>query len=68
MHMFDLRQTLPKYLGTFLHENSVLIIGLTDQSGYSVCHLLVRLFINTVPEVERSGGGQREDMIKYCVT
>ena len=35
--MFDLPQTLPKYLGTFLHENAVMTIGLTDQSDYSIC-------------------------------
>ena len=46
--MFDLRQTLPKYLRTFLHENAVLMIGPTDQSDYNICHLLVRFFIHTV--------------------
>ena len=33
---FDLCQTLPNYLRTFLHENALLTIGLTDQSGYSI--------------------------------
>ena len=48
IHTFDLRQTLPKYFRTFLHKNSFLTIGLTDQSDYSIFHLLVRLFIHTV--------------------
>ena len=49
IHMFDLRRTLPlKYLRTFLHENAVLTIGLTDQSDYSICHFMVRLFIRTL--------------------
>ena len=34
--MFYLRRTLPNYLRTFLHENTVLAIGLTDQSDYSM--------------------------------
>ena len=48
MHTFDLLQTLPKYLRTFLNENAVLMIGLTDQSDYSIYHFMVRLFIRTV--------------------
>ena len=48
IHTFDLRQTLPKHLRTFLPKNAVLTIGLTDQSDYSICHLLVRIFIRTV--------------------
>ena len=31
IHTFDSRRTLKKYLRTFLHENAVLVIGLTDQ-------------------------------------
>ena len=31
-----------------MHKNAVLTIGLTDQSDYSICHLLVRLLIHTV--------------------
>ena len=31
IHTFDLRQTLHKYLRTFLQKNAVLVIGLTDQ-------------------------------------
>ena len=46
--MFDLRRTLPKYLRTFLHENAVLVIGLTDQPDYSICHFMVIIFIHTV--------------------
>ena len=41
---FDLRRTLPKYLRTFLHENAVLTIGLTDQLGYSICLLYGQSF------------------------
>ena len=41
---FDIRRTLPKYLRTFLHENAVLMIGLTDQSGYSICLLYGQTF------------------------
>ena len=48
IHMFDLGQTLPKYLRTFLHKNAVLMIGLTDQSYHSICHFMVRIFIPTV--------------------
>ena len=48
--MFDLRRTLPKYLITFLHENVVLGIGITDQSDYSIYYLLVRHFIRTLRE------------------
>ena len=48
IHTFDLRQTLPKYLRTFLQENAVLAIGPTDQSDYSICHFMVRLFIPKV--------------------
>ena len=44
IHTFDLRQTLPKYLRTFLHENVVLTISLTDQSGYSICLLYGQTF------------------------
>ena len=46
--MFDLRQTLSKYHGTFLHENAVQMIVLTDQSYYSICHFMVTIFIFTV--------------------
>ena len=35
----------------FLHKNAVLMIGLTEQSYYSICHLLVRLLIRTVPGI-----------------
>ena len=42
--MFDLRRTLPKYLRTFLHENAVLRIGPTDQSGYCICLLYGQTF------------------------
>ena len=35
IHTVDLRQTLPKYIITFFHENAVLMIGITDQSDYS---------------------------------
>ena len=42
--MFDLCRTLPKYLRTFLHKNEVLMIGLTDQSDYSICLLNVQTF------------------------
>ena len=42
--MFDLRRTLPKYLRTSLHENSVLAIGLTNQSDYSICLLIGQTF------------------------
>ena len=41
---FDLCRTLPKYLRTFLHENALLTIGLTDQSVYSICLLYGQLF------------------------
>ena len=41
---FDLCQTLAKYLRTFLHENAALTIGLTDQSGYSICLLYGQSF------------------------
>ena len=41
---FDLRRTLPKYIRTFLHKNAVLTIGLTDQSGYSICLLYGKTF------------------------
>ena len=34
--MFDLCQTLQKYLRTFLNKNAFLKIGLTDQSGNSI--------------------------------
>ena len=33
----------------FCTKNAVMIMSLTDQSYYSVCHLLVRIFILTVP-------------------
>ena len=46
--MFDLCWTLPKYHRTFLHENAVLMVGLTEKSYYSICHFLVRLYILTV--------------------
>ena len=45
---FYLRRTLPNSLGTFLHENAVFTICLTDQSDYSIFHFMVRLFILTV--------------------
>ena len=32
----------------FLHENAVMMIGLTRQPDYSTCHFIVRLFILTV--------------------
>ena len=41
---FDFCRTLLKYLRTFLHENAVLTIGLTDQSGYSICLLYGQSF------------------------
>ena len=31
-----------------MNENAVLMIGLTDQPYYSICHFMVRLFIHTV--------------------
>ena len=37
-----------KYLRIFLHENAAMMMGIMDQSYYSICHLLVRLFILTV--------------------
>ena len=46
--MLDLRRILPKYFRKNLHENAVLTIGLTDQSYYSICHFMVRIFIHTV--------------------
>ena len=46
--MFDLNRTLLKYLRTFLQKNAVLMIGLTDQSDYSICHFMVIIFIHTV--------------------
>ena len=48
IHTFDLRQNLPKYIRTFLHENVVLMIGLEYQSDYSICHFMVTIFIHTV--------------------
>ena len=44
IHTFDLRRDLPKYIRTFLHENEVLMIGLTDQSGYSIFLLYGQTF------------------------
>ena len=44
IHTFDLRRTLPKYIRTFLHENAVLTIGITDQSDYSICYLIGQTF------------------------
>ena len=41
---FDLCRTLPKYLRTFLHKNALLTIGITDQSGYSICLTYVQRF------------------------
>ena len=41
---FDLCQTLPNYLRTFLHKNALFTIGLTDQSGYSICLLYGQTF------------------------
>ena len=38
-----------------MHENAVLTIGLRDQSYYSICHFIVRLFIPTV-EWKLNGG------------
>ena len=35
-------------LRTFLHENTVPMIGLTDQSDYSIWRFMVILFIHTV--------------------
>ena len=48
VQMFELCRTLPKYLRTFLHKHAALTIGLTDQSDYSLCHFMIRLFICTV--------------------
>ena len=48
MRMFDLRRTLTKYIRAFFHEKAVLTIGQTDQSDYSICYFMVRLFIHTV--------------------
>ena len=45
IYAFDLRWTLQKYLRTFLHKNEVMMIGLTNQSYFSMCHFMVRLFI-----------------------
>ena len=56
IHTFDLRQTLPKYIRTFYDENAVMMIGLTDQSDYSICHFKVRVFICTVGNTR---GGSR---------
>ena len=52
--MFDLHQILPKYLWTSLYENSFLMIGITDQSDYSICHFVVRLFIHTVRQKSKN--------------
>ena len=41
-------ETYQNILEHFFHENAVLTIGLTDQSYYSICHFMVRLFIRTV--------------------
>ena len=46
--MFDFLQNLPKHLRTFWHENSVLMIGITDQSNYSKSHFIITLFIRAV--------------------
>ena len=46
--MFDLCRILPKHLKKIYHKNTVLIIGLTDQSDYIICHFMVGLFICTV--------------------
>ena len=44
MLRIDSRQTLTKYLRTFLHENTVLTIGLTDQSDYSLYLIIGETF------------------------
>ena len=31
-----------------MQENAVLVIGLTDQSDYIICHFMVRVFIGAV--------------------
>ena len=49
IHMFDLRQTLEKYLRTFFHKNAVMMIGLMDQSDYSIYQFMVIIFIRTTP-------------------
>ena len=46
IHTFEFHQTLLKYLRTFLYENAVMMVGLTDQSDYSICHFVVRLSIH----------------------
>ena len=38
-----------QYILDIFHENAGLMIGLTDQSDYSICHFMVRLFILTAP-------------------
>ena len=45
---FYVRRTLPKYLRTFLQKHLVLMMVITDQSYYSLCHLLAKTFILTV--------------------
>ena len=51
---------LTKYLRTFLHKNSVLTIGITDQSDYSICYVMVRLFIHTVNEHTTNSTTERQ--------
>ena len=57
MQTFDLRRTSQKHLRTFLHENAVMMIVLTDQSYYSICHFMVRRFILTVNKYESNHTG-----------
>ena len=40
--------TYQNILENILHKNYVLIIGLTDQLYYSICHFIIRLFTHTV--------------------
>ena len=44
IHTFGLRRTLPKYLRTFLHKNTVLMICLTEEAYYSICIIIGQTF------------------------
>ena len=46
--LYGVRRTWQKYLWNFLHKNLFLMVGLTDQPDYSICHLMVTVFISTV--------------------
>ena len=47
-----------------MHKNAVLVIGLTDQSDYSICHFMVRLFI---PALLIKTGGHPNIQDKFLV-